>query len=134
MKTIEELTAADRRRLTGAALRIFWNLARLWSLTDDEQARLLGISSKTTLRRWRRSEVTALRRDTFERLSLLFGIFLSVNQLFGQGETADRWVRLPNNAALFGGRCALDLMLSGRIKDLYDVRNYLEGQLAGWLG
>lgn len=133
MKKIEQLSYADRRRLTGPGLRSFWNLARLWSLTDDEQMRLLGISSKTTLRRWRLGQATALRRETFERLSLALGIFRALNEIFGPGEAADNWIRLPNRAWLFGGRPALDLMLSGPVKNLYEVRNYLDGVLSGWL-
>lgn len=134
MKTIEQLSYADRRRLTGPGLRTFWNLARLWSLTDDEQMRLLGISSKATLRRWRLGRVVALRRTTFERLSLTFGIFRAINQILGPGELADQWIRLPNQAPLFGGRTAIELMLSGSIEDLYDVRNHLDDALTGWLG
>ena len=127
-------TRADRQRLTGPGLRAFWNLARLWSLTDGEQMRLLGISSKSTLRRWREGRVRALREDTFERLSLIFGIFRAINELLGPGEQADRWVRTPNRAPLFGGRSALDLMLSGRVVDLHAVRDYLLGMQSGWLG
>lgn len=127
-------TAADRERLTGPALRAFWNLARLWSLTDREQMGLLGISSKSTFRRWREGRVTALHGDTFERLSLIFGIFRAINELLGPGEHADRWVRMPNRAPLFGGRSALDLMLNGRVVDLHAVRDYLRGVQSGWLG
>ena len=133
LKSIDELDLADRRRLTGAALRGFWSLARRWSLSDDEQLILLGISSKSTLLRWRRGDVMALRRDTFERLSLLFRIFTALHQLFG-GARADEWIRLPNKARLFGGRSALDHMLGGSTKDLYDTCDYLDGVLTGWLG
>lgn len=134
MKTIEQLSLADRRRLTGPGLRAFWNLARLWSLTEDEQMSLLGISSKATLRRWRLGKVVALQRGTFERLSVTFGIFKAINQLLGPGGLADEWIRLPNQAPLFGGGAAIELMLSGRIEDLYDIRNHLDATLSGWLG
>ena len=132
-KSIDQLEISDRRRLTGTALRGFWRLARRWCLTDDEQLILLGISSKSTLLRWRKGKVIALRRDTFERLSLLFRIFRALHQLFG-GARADEWIRLPNKARLFGGRSALDHMLGGSTKDLYDTCDYLDGVLNGWLG
>lgn len=131
LKSLDELTLFDRRRLTGPGLRGFWSLARRWSLSDDEQLILLGVSSKSTLRRWRRGNVMALRRETFERLSLLFRIFTALHLFFDE-RRADEWVRLPNKAALFGGRSALELMLSGRIEDLYDICAYLEGALSGW--
>jgi len=108
MKTIDQLDAADRRRLTGPGLRAFWNLARLWSLTEHEQMILLGISSRSTLRHWQRGQITALRRESLGRLSLIFGIFRAIGELFGATSLADEWIRLPNRAALFGGRSALD--------------------------
>jgi hypothetical protein len=37
-------------------------------------------------------------------------------------------VRQPNNAAPFGGRSALERMLSGQVADLYVVRQYLDAQ------
>lgn len=133
MLKMVELTLSDRRRLTGAGLRGFWSLARRWSLSDDEQLILLGISAKSTLRRWRSGNVTAIRRDTFERLSLLFRIFTALHQFFDE-RLADEWVRLPNKAPLFAGRSALEHMLSGRIEDLYDTCGYLDGVLSGWFG
>lgn len=133
LKGIDELTLSDRRKLTGPGLRGFWSLARHWSLSGDEQLSLLGITSKTTLQRWRRGNVMALRRDTFERLSLLFRIFTSLHQLFDE-RLADEWVRRPDKAPLFAGRSALEYMLSGSIEDLYVTCNYLDGVLSGWLG
>jgi uncharacterized protein (DUF2384 family) len=131
MKTIDQLNLADRRKLTGSALRALWNLARLWALTDTERLKLLGITSKSTLRRWRKGQVTALRRDTFERISLLFGIFRVLNELFGPSGVADEWIRRPNRATLFQGRSALEFMLSGRVEDIRAVRDYLEAVLHG---
>lgn len=129
MKIIDQLTLADRRRLTGPALRAFRNLSRIWTLTESEQLKLLGISSRATLRRWRRGQVTALRRDTFERLSLLYGIFKALNELFSDSDLADGWIRRANKAPLFEGRSALDFMLSGRVDDLRAVRQYLDAVL-----
>lgn len=43
-------------------------------------------------------------------------------------KTADEWVRKPNRAEPFGGRSALDWMMSGNVADLYVVRQYVDGQ------
>jgi hypothetical protein len=43
-------------------------------------------------------------------------------------KAADAWVRQPNAAAPFGGRSALERMLSGRVADLYVVREYLDAE------
>jgi len=37
-------------------------------------------------------------------------------------------VRKPNNEPLFGGRSALERMLSGQVADLYVVRQYLDAE------
>jgi len=37
-------------------------------------------------------------------------------------------VRRPNDAPLFGGKSALERMLSGNVADLYIVRQYLDAQ------
>ncbi|HET6587381.1 MAG TPA: antitoxin Xre/MbcA/ParS toxin-binding domain-containing protein, partial [Oleiagrimonas sp.] len=41
---------------------------------------------------------------------------------------ADAWVRRANDALPFGGRSALERMLSGQVADLYEVRRYLDAQ------
>ncbi len=51
--------------------------------------------------------------------------------LLPRPESADTWIRRPNDAPLFGGRPALDRMLSGNVADLYVVRQYLDAQ-RGW--
>lgn len=129
IKTIDQLDRGDRQRLTGPALRAFWNLARVWALTDAELMNLLGITSRATLRRWRSGQVKALRRDTFERLSLLLGIFRALNELFGRSQLADGWIRRPNRAPLFDGRSALEFMLCGTIEHLRQTRRYLDAVL-----
>jgi hypothetical protein len=37
-------------------------------------------------------------------------------------------VRKPNDAPLFGGRSALDRMISGNVADLFVVRQYIDAQ------
>ena len=38
----------------------------------------------------------------------------------------------PNQAALFGGKSALERMLAGNVADLLAVRQYLDAQRGGW--
>ena len=40
--------------------------------------------------------------------------------------------RRTGDAPPFGGRSALDRMLSGNVADLYIVRQYLDAQRGGW--
>ena len=66
--------------------------------------------------------------DTLERLSYLLGIYKSLQILLPETQAADAWIRQPNKAPLFGGRSALERMLSGQVADLYVVRQYLDAQ------
>ena len=132
------LTIANTRRtdsghgglesLGGPGLRAFANIAEAWGLTVAEQLQLLGIASRSTFFKWRREHSPRLPRDTLERLSYLLGIYKSLQILLPDPKAADEWVRKPNDAALFGGRSALERMLSGQVADLYVVREYLDAQ------
>jgi Protein of unknown function (DUF2384) len=114
--------------LGGPGLRAFANIAEAWGLTVAEQLKLLGIGSRSTFFKWRRESSPRLPRDTLERLSYLLGIYKSLQILLPDPKAADEWVRKPNQAALFGGRSALDRMLSGQVADLYVVREYLDAE------
>ena len=112
----------------GAGLRAFVNIAEAWELTVADQLTLLGIASRSTFFKWRRERNPRLPRDTLERLSYLLGIYKSLQILLPDAKIADAWVRKPNTAAAFGGRSALERMLSGQVADLYVVRQYLDAQ------
>lgn len=114
--------------LGGPALRTFFNLARTWGLSEQQQMKLLGLNSRSTLHAWKGGRVSKISRDTLERISYLLGIFKAINIMLPDTKRADEWIRLPNKAPLFGGRSALDRMTSGNIGDLYVVRRYLDAQ------
>jgi hypothetical protein len=114
--------------LGGPGLRAFSNIAEAWGLTINEQLTLLGIASRSTFFKWRRERSPRLPRDTLERLSYLLGIYKALQILLPDTKAADEWVRKPNAAQPFGGRSALDRMLSGQVADLYVVREYLDAQ------
>ena len=111
-----------------AGLRAFVRIAQLWRLSIPEQLALLGIASRSTYFKWRRDAHPKLPRDTLERLSYLLGIYKALQLLLPDTRAADEWIRRPNNAPLFGGRSALERMLSGNVSDLYTVREYLDAQ------
>jgi hypothetical protein len=112
--------------LGGAGLRAFANIAGAWGLSVAEQLTLLGIGSRSTFFKWRREREPRLPADTLERLSYLLGIYKSLQILLPDPKAADAWVRQPNTATPFGGRSALERMLSGQVADLYVVRQYLD--------
>ncbi len=111
-----------------AGLRAFVRIAQLWNLSISEQLALLGIASRSTYFKWRKEPHPRLPRDTLERLSYLLGIYKALQLLLPDTRAADQWLRRPNEAPLFGGRSALERMLSGNVSDLYTVREYLDAQ------
>lgn len=121
-------TAKEAAAAGGAGLRAFTRIADLWHLSIPEQLALLGIGSRSTYFKWRKEAQPKLPRDTLERLSYLLGIYKALQLLLPDNHAADEWVRRPNDAPLFGGRSALDRMLSGNVADLYIVRQYLDAQ------
>src|SRR5690348_7984556 len=119
---------ASLASLGGPGLRAFANIAEAWGLTVAEQLQLLGIASRSTFFKWRRETSPRVPRDTLERLSYLLGIYKSLQILLPDPKAADEWIRRPNAEPLFGGRSALERMLSGNVADLYLVRQYLDSQ------
>ena len=93
---------------------------------------MLGDPPRSTFFLWKRTGEGRLSRDTLERVSYVLGIYKALQILLPQQEAADAWVRKPNAAPLFGGRSALERMLSGNVADLYVVRQYLDAQRGGW--
>jgi len=119
------LTAA---KTSAAALRTLFRIADAWQLSSKELMKLLGNPPRSTFYKWKQGEVTALPHDVLERISYIFGIYSALQVLLPKAEAADAWIKKPNTAPLFGGKSALDRMLSGQVADLYVVRQYLDAQ------
>lgn len=120
------------RELAGPALRTFFRIAEAWDLDADEQIVLLGRPPRSTFYKWKSEGPRAVPRDLLERLSYLLGIYKDLQILLPDPRVADAWVRKPNAAPPFGGRSALERMMSGNVSDLYAVRQYLDAERVGW--
>jgi hypothetical protein len=117
-------------QMGAAGLRAFGRIAEQWGLSTEEQRQLLGQPPRSTFFAWRKAPAqAALSRDTLERLSLLLGIYKSLQILLPDAAVADAWVKKPN--AAFGGASALALMLGGNIGDLLRVRRWLDAARGG---
>ncbi|HLW11061.1 MAG TPA: MbcA/ParS/Xre antitoxin family protein [Casimicrobiaceae bacterium] len=142
MKTAAPVSAREARPiavgnwsaagLSGPALRTFFRIADAWKLTVDEARRILGDPPRSTFFLWKRTGEGQLSRDTLERVSYILGIYKALQILLPEADAADAWIRKSNSAPLFGGRSALDRMLSGNVADLYVVRQYLDAARGGW--
>ena len=124
---------SSSRELSAAGLRVFFNIARDWGLSTDEQMVLLGAPGRSTFFKWKAApEAADLKRDTLERVSYILGIYKALQILLPDTAAADAWVKKPNAAPLFGGKSALDRMLGGNVADLLAVRQYLDARRGGW--
>ena len=121
----------DIQRLSGPGIRAFFNIAKEWSLSVEEQMALLGLGSRSTLFAWKRAQDARLDRDQLERVSHVLGIYKALRILFPSETSARAWVKKPNDAPLFEGRPALERMSQG-ILGLFTVRAYLDAQRGGW--
>ncbi len=118
-------------RLSGPALRTFFRIADSWRLSSEEARTLLGNPPRSTYFVWKKTGQGQLARDTLERVSYLLGIYKALQILLPDAAAADAWVRKPNAAPVFGGRPALQRLLSGNVADLYVVRQYLDAWRGG---
>jgi hypothetical protein len=121
-----------RRRMSGPAIRTFFDIAVAWDLAVNEQRALLGWPAPSTYHKYKAGDVGTLSFDALTRLSLVIGIYKALHVLYAERGLADRWVKLPNSNSLFGGRPALELMTEGGIDGLYQVRRLLDGRRGGW--
>jgi hypothetical protein len=120
-----------RRRLSGPALRTFFTIARTWQLAVSEERGLLGWPPSSTFHKYKAGDHGTLSFDTLTRLSLLLGIYKSLQILYPEPAFADRWVKMPNSHPLFGGRPPIAFMVDGTLDALFQVRRLLDGRRGG---
>lgn len=118
-----------QEKLSPAAIRAFFSLASHWKLRDEDARALLGGISNGSFYQLKRSPKT-LDQDKLTRISLLVGIFKSLNILFST-RLADAWIQLPNKNPLFGGRPPLAHMLKGGVPAMIHVRQLLDTRRGG---
>jgi hypothetical protein len=121
-------SGAVRRRLSGPAVRTFFNITRAWGISAADERALLGWPPPSTFHKYKSGATGTLSVDTLTRLSLVLGIYKTLHVLYPEPALADRWVTIPNSHPLFGGRPALRLMIDDGIDGLYRVRRLLDSR------
>lgn len=119
-----DISKFDSNRVGSVAMKAFFSIADAWELKGEESRVLLGEPARSTLQRWKTGDVGTLSKDTLERISVLLGIYKATHILLPVKERADAYIKRSNSA--FGDRSALDVMLGGRVDDLYQVRRHLD--------
>ncbi|HCR3980966.1 TPA: DUF2384 domain-containing protein [Kluyvera georgiana] len=117
---------------TSKALPVVFRILEKWQCNTDEQLRLLGISSRSTLNKYKESKGgIRLSLDIQERMSYILNIHKCLRLLFTADDSIYGWVRKPNSHPFFAGRSAMDVMNGGRVADLYEVATRLQSWRGG---
>lgn len=104
------------------------NILELWEFTDTEKAIVLGDFSSATFRRLKGGNLTRkLTIDRRTRVSLILGIHKALRTMFVQGQHRLEWVNNENRA--FRDYSPKDIMLSGALIGLHEIRHYLDTAL-----
>lgn len=119
-----------RERLSGPALRAFFNIMRRWRVRDEDARALLGGVTNGPYYEMKRVPGRLLDADRLTRVSLLVGIFKALHILHSTA-LADQWVRLPNTNRIFAGATPLDYMMRGGLPAMETVRRLLDARRAG---
>ena len=120
----------DRRRLSPAALRAFFNIVKHWGIRDEDARQLLRGISTGAYYELKKKPDRVLDQDRLQRISYLIGIFKALNILYGT-RLADSWVQLANTNPLFTGRTPLAYMLQGGMSAMEVVRRLLDARRGG---
>jgi len=121
---------AERERLSGPALRGFFNIIERWKVRDEQARTLLGGISNGAYYAWKREPDRVLDADVLTRISLLVGIFKALHILYGE-PLADAWVSMPNRNRIFAGRSPLEYMCVGGLSAMQTLRRLLDARRGG---
>lgn len=113
------------------ALKAVINILDKWQCTIEEGQILLGLKRSTLFKYKSMPETASISRDLAERLSYLLNIHAALRILFSNQDSVYCWVRKPNFAPFYNGKSAMDIMLQGRVVDLWAVASRLNAERGG---
>ncbi|KTC93118.1 MULTISPECIES: MbcA/ParS/Xre antitoxin family protein [Legionella] len=114
-----------------AAFKAVLNILHKWRCSTEEMQTLLGLKRSTLFKYKSMPEKASISPDLTERLSYLLNIHAALRILFSNPDSVYGWVRKPNYAPFFNGKSAMDIMLQGRVVDLWAVASRLNAERGG---
>jgi len=119
-----------RKSLSPAALVAFFKILEEWKLRGEDGMALLGGVSNGKYHELKRNpRKSELSQDELTRVSLLIGIYKSLNILFSR-KLANEWILRPNSNPMFKDTPPLALLRSG-IPGMFSVRRLLDSRRGG---
>ena len=113
------------------AFKVVLNVLDKWNCTTEEALKLLGLKRSTWFKYKHAPESASFSTDITERISYILNIHAALRILFSNQESIYNWVRKPNNAPFYNGRSAMDIMMQGRVVDLWAVASRLNAERGG---
>ena len=127
---VDLASRAARERLSGAALKAFFNVMNKWQVRDEDARALLGGVSNGPFYEMKRRPDKTLDADRLTRVSYLLGIFKALGALHSEA-LADAWIQRPNDNPLFNGLTPLSYMIAGGLPAMQNVRRLLDARRSG---
>jgi hypothetical protein len=121
MSDEELMSMAVERGMVPIGLKTFFRIIESWGLSEVEGASLLGFDHKPT-----ESEIGV---DSLKRISHTLGIYRALHTLLSSTAGADGWVKKPNDNPLFGGKSAIEFMLTNGLDGIEAVKKFLFAQM-----
>jgi hypothetical protein len=121
---------AERERLSGPALKAFFNIMARWKIRDEEARALLGGVSNGPFYEMKRNPERVVDTDRLTRISYVIGIFKALHILHSP-TLADDWPQLPNSNPIFAGQTPLAYMIRGGLPAMHTVRRLVDSRRAG---
>ncbi|RWX57303.1 MbcA/ParS/Xre antitoxin family protein [Photobacterium chitinilyticum] len=113
-------------------LPVIFNILDKWSCTQAQQVAILGLTSRSTLNKYRNHPESAkVSKDLLERMSYILNIHKCLRIMFTAEDSVYQWVQKPNSHPFFAGRSAMDIMNQGKVVDLYQIASRLNAWRGG---
>ncbi|MFA5960962.1 MAG: MbcA/ParS/Xre antitoxin family protein [Tatlockia sp.] len=113
------------------AFKVVLAILDKWQCGAEEIQTLLGLKRSTFFKYKSLPEKASISKDLAERLSYILNIHAALRILFSNPDSIYGWVRKPNQAPFFNGKSAMDIMLQGRVVDLWAVASRLNAERGG---
>jgi uncharacterized protein (DUF2384 family) len=128
LRKVPDLTdPKTRKRLSHAAIEVFFRIIEVWEIRSEDAMALLGGISNGRYFELKKSRRGILTQDELTRISLLIGIFKALNILFSQ-KLAQQWISRPNSNPMFHNEPPLLVLTRGGMPGMLSVRRLLDSR------
>lgn len=115
--------------LTGTSdviMELYVTLVDVWEIAEDQACALLRLKPGDLSLISNKS--MQFDSDQLERAGYLLSIDAILSDIF-TGDQKRTWLRSRDTTTNFGGNTVLEKLMSGRVRDLYDVEAWLKGRI-----